>query len=112
MQLVPYSHSNRGNQRAMPLARDAKPQQAMFKSTTLAPRNGSDYIYGYAHIKASPKYMASEQKSINPMGWLLPGGKWTNNNARVMEAAKEIDRLIKAAGGLPRGWMDKREVAA
>ena len=112
MTFKPYSKNNRAYKLAAPKPRDAKPQQAMFKSTTLAPRNGTDYIYGFAHIKAARRHKATEQVQLNPMGWLLPGGKWTNNNALVMEVAKEIDRLIKAAGGLPKGWMDKTKVAA
>lgn len=114
MNFKPYSKNNRAYKLAAPKPRDAKPQQAMFKSTTLAPRNGSDYIYGFAHIPAARqlKETPANEFKINPMGWLLPGGQWTNNNARVMDAAREIDRLITAAGGLPKGWMDKREVAA
>lgn len=112
MNFKPYTKSNKAHKLAAPTPRDAKPQQPMFKSHALAPRNGSDYVYGYAHIKAARRHKSSDQVQHNPMGWLLPGYQWTNNNARVMDAAKEIDRLIRAGGGLPRGWMNKREVAA
>jgi hypothetical protein len=114
MNFKPYSKTNQAYKLAAPTPRDAKPRQAMFKSTTLAPRNGCDYVYGYAHIKAAKKLKETpvNEFAVNPMGWLLPGGAWTNNNARVMDAAKEIDRLIRAGGGLPKGCMNKEQVAA
>lgn len=110
LKLVPYSNNNQGCKYAAPHEKDgkqlldAKPRNSE-KGFTFAPRRGFDYLYGYALIK--------KQKLQNgQVGWMLPGMQFTQNNARVMDAAKEIDRLIRAGGGLPRGWMDKREVAA
>lgn len=78
-----------------PLSRTSKPLEA--------PKRGEDYIYGDAHIPACRKYKctAFNEHETNPMGWMLPGGIWTNSNKVAQDAAIEIDRLINLSGGLP-----------
>ena len=114
MNLVKFSKKNRGSKIAAPLERDAKPQRFSDNRRSQAPRNGHDYIYGLAVIKVSRKYKETPENEyrINPTGWLLPGGRWTDNNGVVMDEARRIDQLIRAAGGLPKGWSNKNEVAA
>ena len=101
MQLVPYSKSNKSCKRAAPTASDAKPRNSQ-KGRGAIPIRGYDYVFGYAHIKTA---LNKDGES----GWGLPGCQWTNNNAIVMQMALEIDRMIRAAGGLPKGWMDMVE---
>lgn len=106
----PYTRSNQGCKLAAPTAKDArsynkKPPVSLTGGQVAQPMIGEDYIYGYATIPASRQFGNSEYRDINPHGWVLPGGAWTNNSEVVKRQAMEIDRLIRLCGGL-------KEVAA
>lgn len=107
-----YKSNNQGCRLAAPIARDAKAPKPSMNNRATAPRYAEDYVYGYAVIKKSRKFKESNSYTINPMGWILPGGHWTRNNGVVMDIARRMDQYIIAGGGLPKGWLDKKEIAA
>ena len=108
MELKQYTRKNQAYKMAAPKPVDARRYSnkapTNFKGGPVeAPRSGEDYAYGLALIPACKRDKDTDFNvyELNPMGWMLPGGVWTCNNAKVMKAAIEIDRLIKLCGGLP-----------
>ena len=73
---------------------DAKPKSMSVKP--VMPVHGYPYMYGNAYIPESKRLKYSDEAYMrpNPMGWMLPGGKWTDSPNLVLEQAVEIDRLI------------------
>lgn len=117
MELKQYTRSNQSYKMAAPKATDARRYSnkapTNFKGGPIeAPRSGEDYAYGFALIPACKRDKDTDfnEYQLNPMGWMLPGGVWTCNNAQVMKAAIEIDRLIKLCGGLPAGFNSDKSV--
>lgn len=101
----PYTRSNQGCKLAAPTAKDArsynkKPPVSLTGGPVAQPMLGEDYHYGYAAIVATKKHSLCSFDEINPDGWMLPGGRWTNNSEVVKRQAMEIDRLIRLCGGL------------
>ena len=73
---------------------DSKPVRSGIKPAM--PVLGYPYLYGNAFIPESKRLKYSDEAYMrpNPMGWMLPGGKWTDSPKLVLECAIEIDRLI------------------
>jgi len=107
MQFKPFTKSNKAHKFAAPTPKDAKTLRFSQGNRAAAPINGQDYVYGLAHIKAARKNIVTpyNEYQVNPMGWILPGAIWTDNNGRVQDAARKIDQMIRMGGGLPKNWL-------
>jgi hypothetical protein len=118
MQLVPYSKSNKSCKRAAPVKTDGMRNQNLNAKPSYGdaplfrPAFGMDYNYGIAYIKHCLKYRPNDVRepnevAINPRGWVLPGGEFTQSPDRVIKVAQKMDRYMLAGGGLPKGWTEK-----
>ena len=78
---------------------DSKPKSMSAKP--VMPVHGYPYMYGNAYIPESKRLKCSDEAYMrpNPMGWVLPGGHWTDNPELVLKRAIEIDRLINLSRG-------------
>lgn len=103
--LKEYTRRNSAYKMAAPMAKDArsynkKPPASMAGAFIAQPMLGEDYHYGFAIIPSTKRFNLCEYHEVNPMGWMLPGCRWTNDSELVKQQAMEMDRLIRLNGGL------------